>query len=863
MSERRDRLILLQRHSPNYVKHRPMLRNTTPSRTLAILECPTVLLGSFSYSYTDGSTSICGNGNEVWDGCTDTKSMTFNYTMCSTRIAYSAIGTVRCIVSFTSGTYSFATVYNTDLLTDESTTYLFTCMMASKSGSKVSVSLSPKSCTPTQTPDTVPVNATGSTLGANMTLTPYSKLICPHLPHQPHLVFHLTSVSNPTTTTTTSITVTSTTNINTSTATATTTTTTTTTSSGGGSSTKNTVVDLTIIIAVSVVAGLLLVILIAVVFYMACIRKSKNARTASATRSEMQKKQETKTSKKSEKAKYGKRSPLSQKSNLPDVCEPVLEENKLNGVVRAMEEDMSYFRSKASVDKTPTNILSSPQNMIRVQSADYPLSEFEDDSLPATPRTPRRDSSNIIPFRENPEDVSSKFQRGSESEVSQKGLQGEKEKKAMSLFGSVQNDISGQTIKDQSMEHKTSMKTGNNADVTDKNAEKIKDKEQTSLAKSVEQGGQSQQEITKKTGKESPHVNNTVQNIANDFKTPENSVDENKRNTSSSEMTNESETAQKSNENKKILTRTSEMGKEPSNPNPDAKSLDTLSSNVTQAKEVDIGHTLQSKDENEQMIAPSKQNPDLNAEAVTSTPGKAIYAVNTGPQRKKNSRTPTKRSKSHKKNAKQKTHKDAKGDKQLILLKGRDGQDNVVDERDKGNNFAKAEHQQVESDKKEESPSSNNQVSQVGDSNQINTKAISPEPASSLENVVPPLLFQQIQENEDFSEKEHDHVETNRTGFTTDSELDCGGTEEEDIFDDAVIGNLLSSISDKRSRLNSLEAASRASSKLTRTPTGISIGLIGFKEGTGFFPELPTHYETGQPPTNSFFLTKMSTDPPK
>ncbi|KAK3599520.1 hypothetical protein CHS0354_006649 [Potamilus streckersoni] len=133
--------------------------------------CPDAFLGMFSYTFNNGSTAECGNHNELWDVCSDRKVMTFNYNACTALITYSALGRVYCVNSLTSGSYYYAAVYNTDV---DDTAYRFTCLMGSLSGNDVKVSQSPKSCTKTQIPTSIPVTANGTSLGAFMFLTAYN-----------------------------------------------------------------------------------------------------------------------------------------------------------------------------------------------------------------------------------------------------------------------------------------------------------------------------------------------------------------------------------------------------------------------------------------------------------------------------------------------------------------------------------------------------------------------------------------------------------------------------------------------------------------------------------------------------------------
>ncbi|KAL3878924.1 hypothetical protein ACJMK2_031249 [Sinanodonta woodiana] len=135
--------------------------------------CPDAFLGMFSYTFNNGSTTVCGNRSELWDVCSDRKVMTFNYNACTAMIAYSVAGKVYCVNSLASGSYYYAALYNTDATVNGVTTYRFICLMGSLSGNDVYVSQSPNSCTKTQTPTSVPITANGTSLGAYMYLKAY------------------------------------------------------------------------------------------------------------------------------------------------------------------------------------------------------------------------------------------------------------------------------------------------------------------------------------------------------------------------------------------------------------------------------------------------------------------------------------------------------------------------------------------------------------------------------------------------------------------------------------------------------------------------------------------------------------------
>ncbi|XP_053400694.1 uncharacterized protein LOC123559173 [Mercenaria mercenaria] len=144
-------------------------------------ECPSTFFGEYSYKVTDidASTYYCGTGDEVWDVCTDYEQMTFNYTVCDSEIAYSANGSVFCLVSISDGMYTYHTVYNEDNTVGVSNgTYRFTCFMSGiNSDGSLNVSQTPGSCKKGQTPNDQPVFASNSSAaGLNLLLKP--KRLC-------------------------------------------------------------------------------------------------------------------------------------------------------------------------------------------------------------------------------------------------------------------------------------------------------------------------------------------------------------------------------------------------------------------------------------------------------------------------------------------------------------------------------------------------------------------------------------------------------------------------------------------------------------------------------------------------------------
>ena len=51
-------------------------------------DCPIVFSGYFWYTLTDTTGTYC-DSTSVWDGCASKQQMSFNYTQCVTKVAYS------------------------------------------------------------------------------------------------------------------------------------------------------------------------------------------------------------------------------------------------------------------------------------------------------------------------------------------------------------------------------------------------------------------------------------------------------------------------------------------------------------------------------------------------------------------------------------------------------------------------------------------------------------------------------------------------------------------------------------------------------------------------------------------------------
>ena len=63
----------------------------TASEAEAAQNCPAVFQDAFWYYVNVSGAITCNTQTELWDGCSDVKTMTFNYTQCSTPVAYSSM----------------------------------------------------------------------------------------------------------------------------------------------------------------------------------------------------------------------------------------------------------------------------------------------------------------------------------------------------------------------------------------------------------------------------------------------------------------------------------------------------------------------------------------------------------------------------------------------------------------------------------------------------------------------------------------------------------------------------------------------------------------------------------------------------
>ncbi|KAJ8298108.1 hypothetical protein KUTeg_024639 [Tegillarca granosa] len=90
-------------------------------------QCPPPFLGTFTYTYNDGS-SHCGS-NSSWDVCSTKNTMTFDYTACSTKVAFTSEGVVHCVANISSGSTYYAYTINPGTI-DNTNYYRFACFIA-------------------------------------------------------------------------------------------------------------------------------------------------------------------------------------------------------------------------------------------------------------------------------------------------------------------------------------------------------------------------------------------------------------------------------------------------------------------------------------------------------------------------------------------------------------------------------------------------------------------------------------------------------------------------------------------------------------------------------------------------------------
>ncbi|KAH3834049.1 hypothetical protein DPMN_107367 [Dreissena polymorpha] len=116
----------------------------------ALTACPGSLMSQFWVVVTSSAAVNCSN--TTLDG-QQPGLLAFNYSSCVTGM-FNKGGILQCLYS-TSSDYTYVTLYNNDTTVNGVTTYQFTCMALSKSGSLLTASEYPKRCHTGQTPTSV------------------------------------------------------------------------------------------------------------------------------------------------------------------------------------------------------------------------------------------------------------------------------------------------------------------------------------------------------------------------------------------------------------------------------------------------------------------------------------------------------------------------------------------------------------------------------------------------------------------------------------------------------------------------------------------------------------------------------------
>ncbi|KAK3576456.1 hypothetical protein CHS0354_025218 [Potamilus streckersoni] len=135
-------------------------------------DCPNAVRGNFDYTYR-GSDNItrCQSTNDRWTVCQDNQTMTFDYSTCSQKMAYSNGGVVWCVASIV-GSYTYVMVYNNDTSVDNVNTFRFTCFAVTNNGTFAS--MAPRNCTENQSPTAFATSQNGSNIGATLTMSAYA-----------------------------------------------------------------------------------------------------------------------------------------------------------------------------------------------------------------------------------------------------------------------------------------------------------------------------------------------------------------------------------------------------------------------------------------------------------------------------------------------------------------------------------------------------------------------------------------------------------------------------------------------------------------------------------------------------------------
>ncbi|XP_062571963.1 trichohyalin-like [Saccostrea cucullata] len=138
------------------------------SETAGAITCPTSIQGTWSYTYTGLSCS-----DTYLDTCTDKTKFSYNDTVCTDNPMFSSDGTLCCVYSGTSGSDTYVTLYNADSSVANPTSFHFSCMVYTTSGSMVSATVNPEECITGQTSTSLI-----STYGKTVTYTDISTTPC-------------------------------------------------------------------------------------------------------------------------------------------------------------------------------------------------------------------------------------------------------------------------------------------------------------------------------------------------------------------------------------------------------------------------------------------------------------------------------------------------------------------------------------------------------------------------------------------------------------------------------------------------------------------------------------------------------------
>ncbi|XP_062595826.1 uncharacterized protein LOC134257201 [Saccostrea cucullata] len=135
----------------------------------AMVTCPTSIQGIFSYTYTGLACT-----DTLLDTCTNKTMFIYNDTLCNDNPMFSSEGTLHCAFTGIEGSDTFVTLYNADSSVTNPTSFQFSCMVYTTSGSTVSATINPEECITGQTSTSL-----SSTYGKTVTYTALSSCSTP------------------------------------------------------------------------------------------------------------------------------------------------------------------------------------------------------------------------------------------------------------------------------------------------------------------------------------------------------------------------------------------------------------------------------------------------------------------------------------------------------------------------------------------------------------------------------------------------------------------------------------------------------------------------------------------------------------